>query len=99
MRIVDLHEGDPTEFALVGRLDTNTSPKFASFTNDLFAQGTKNIIIDMGRCEYVASAGLRAIMSLQKCASAAGSLVFRNLKPEVREIFEMTGFDKILTLE
>ena len=53
----------------------------------------------MAACDLVSSAGLRVIVAMQKRAATGGSLVFRNVVPEVMEVFQMTGFDKILTFE
>ena len=99
MEIVTIQEGTPYVFALEGRLDTNTSPQLEEFAGQLHDQGINDIIVDMEKCEFVSSAGLRVIVAMQKRATVGGSLVFRSIVPEVREVFEMTGFDKILTLE
>lgn len=96
MRIVPISEGNPMEFAIVGRLDTNTSPQLVQFADGLYVHGVRDVIVDMSKCDYVASAGLRAIVALQKRAAVGGSLVLRDVKPEVMETFKMTGFDKIL---
>ncbi len=99
MEIVVKQEGTPFFFALEGRLDTNTSPQLDEYAADLAKKGVKDIVVDMGKCDFVSSAGLRVIVAMQKRAAVEGSLVFRNVLPEVMEVFEMTGFDKILTIE
>ena len=66
---------------------------------DLEETGVADIAVDMADCGFVSSAGLRVIVAMQKRAATGGSLVFRNVVPEVMEVFEMTGFDKILTFE
>lgn len=99
MEIVVKNEGTPFEFALVGRLDTNTSPQLEEYAGDLYQKGVSEIAVDMEQCAFVSSAGLRVIVAMQKRAAAGGSLVFRNVQPEVKDVFEMTGFDKILTFE
>lgn len=99
MEIVTIQEGTPYVFALEGRLDTNTSPQLEEFAGQLYDRGINDIIVDMEKCEFVSSAGLRVIVAMQKRATVGGSLVFRSIVPEVREVFEMTGFDKILTFE
>lgn len=98
MEIVLKEAGKPTVFALKGRLDTNTSPQLESYAQDLYAKGVNDIVVDMSQCEFVSSAGLRVIVAMQKHAVAGGSLVFKNVVPEVMDVFNMTGFDKILTL-
>ena len=99
MDIVVLDEGAPYAFALKGRLDTNTSPQLEDFAGDLYNKGVSEISVDMKDCEFVSSAGLRVIVAMLKRAATGGSLVFRNVQPEVMDVFQMTGFDKILTFE
>ena len=99
MDIVIREEGTPTVIALVGRLDTNTSPQLEQFAADLAARGVRDLAVDMAECDFVSSAGLRVIVAMQKRAVADGSLVFRNVQPDVMDVFAMTGFDKILTIE
>jgi len=99
MDIKVLEEGAPYVFALIGRLDTNTSPQLESFAKELHDKGTTDIVVDMSQCAFVSSAGLRVIVAMQKRAATGGSLVFRSVLPEVMEVFQMTGFDNILTFE
>lgn len=99
MEIVKKQEGTPYVFALVGRLDTNTSPQLEEFASGLVDKGFVDLVVDMAQCEFVSSAGLRVIVAMQKRATVKGSLVFRNVVPEVMDVFTMTGFDKILTIE
>ena len=99
MQIVLIEDGEPTVFALEGRLDTNTSPKLEEYATGLYDRGINDIAVDMGKCEYVSSAGLRVIVAMQKHAMAGGTLAFRNVTPEVMDVFEMTGFDKLLKFE
>lgn len=99
MEIKVLEEGKPYAIALVGRLDTNTSPELEEFVGGLYDKGVADIAVDMAECSFVSSAGLRVIVAMQKHAAAGGSLVFRNVVPEVMDVFQMTGFDNILTFE
>lgn len=99
MEIKVIEEGKPCVVALVGRLDTNTSPKLEEFAGNLYEKGVNDIAVDMAECPFVSSAGLRVIVAMQKRAATSGSLVFRNVQSEVMEVFEMTGFDNILTFE
>jgi anti-anti-sigma factor len=99
MEIKILEEGTPTIFALEGRLDTNTAPQLEEFSNGLFENGKKNLVVEMGACDFVSSAGLRVIVAMQKRVVNDGSLVFKNVQPDVMDVFEMTGFSKILTFE
>ena len=99
MEIKVIDEGTPYVIALEGRLDTNTSPQLEEFAGGMYDKGISNIVVDMAACDFVSSAGLRVIVAMQKRAATGGSLVFRNVVPEVMEVFQMTGFDKILTFE
>lgn len=99
MEIKVIEEGKPYVFALEGRLDTNTSPQLEEFAGDLYDKGVTDIAVDMAACDFVSSAGLRVIVAMQKRAAVGGSLVFRNVQSEVMDVFQMTGFDKILTFE
>lgn len=99
MEIKVLEEGKPYAIALVGRLDINTSPELEEFVGELYDKGVSDIAVDMAECSFVSSAGLRVIVAMQKRAATGGSLVFRNVVPDVMDVFQMTGFDNILTFE
>ena len=99
MEIKIIEEGKPTVFSLIGRLDTNTSPQLEEFANDLFEGGKLDLAVDMASCDFVSSAGLRVIVAMQKRVVNDGSLVFRNVQPDVMDVFEMTGFNNILAFE
>ena len=80
-----------------GRLDTNTAPELETVLNDVNAS---NLVLDCLALEYVSSAGLRVILAAHKRLSASGqSLTLKNIRQEVRAVFDMTGFSKILTIE
>lgn len=99
MEIKVLEEGKPFVLALDGRLDTNTSPQLEEFVQGLYGKNVNDIVVDMSACSFVSSAGLRVIVAMQKHAALGGSLVFRGVQSEVMEVFQMTGFDNILTFE
>lgn len=90
-------EGDPMIVDVEGSIDTVTAPDFQKAIEEKIDEGVKNFIIDMTACRYVSSAGLRAIVSLQKRLLDSGSIVYRGVAPEVMEVFEITGFNHILT--
>lgn len=94
----------PTEtscsFSVKGRLDTNASPKLGEFTDDLYKKGIIDLTVDMSSCNYIASSGLRVVVTMQKqAATTGGKLVFKDVTEDVMEIFTMTGFTNILTFE
>ena len=99
MEIKVLDEGKPYVIAIEGRLDTNTSPQLEEFAGGLYERNVSDIVVDMSACDFVSSTGLRVIVAMQKRAVAGGSLMFRGVVPEVMEVFQMTGFEKILTFE
>ncbi|MCR5087249.1 MAG: STAS domain-containing protein [Lachnospiraceae bacterium] len=81
-----------------GRLDTITSPQLESeLRADMNA--VTNLVFDLANLTYISSAGLRVILSAQKAMNKKGTMVLRNVRPEIMEIFEITGFSSILTIE
>ena len=99
MKIEHKENGTELTVALEGRLDTTTAPELEDYVGELYAREINDIVVDMEKCEFVSSAGLRVIVAMQKHAAAGGTLVFRGVQPDVMEVFSMTGFDKILTFE
>lgn len=90
--------GDALKVALDGRLDTTTAPQLeAEIVGKL--DGVKSLVIDMEKLVYVSSAGLRVLLKAQKIMNKQGSMVIKNVSAEIREIFEVTGFDELLTIE
>ena len=98
MEILKNIDGNVCNFAIVGRLDTTTAPQLeAELKNSL--NGVEELVIDLARLEYISSAGLRVLLSAQKVMNAQGSMKIVNVIPEVMEVFEITGFTDILTIE
>lgn len=93
-------DSDPVKVQLIGRLDTNTSGDFDVALNNLFDKEHYNIEIDLKDLEYVSSSGLRVFLGAQKKVSAAGgNMVIKNVNDTVMEVFEITGFLDVLTVE
>lgn len=100
LEIKETREGDTYVLALNGRLDTLTAPLLDTKARRIVSESrSADIVVEMGECPYVSSAGLRVIVAMQKRSSAGGSLRFRNVMPGVMGIFQATGFDRILKLE
>lgn len=98
MTIVKQENGDSLNVALGGRLDTSTAPELdAELKSSL--EHIKNLSFDFADLEYISSAGLRVLLSAQKIMNKQGSMVLRNVRDEVKEVFEVTGFMDILTIE
>ncbi|MBR4336602.1 MAG: STAS domain-containing protein [Clostridia bacterium] len=90
--------GSALTVSLAGRLDTVTSPDLEKALADALAD-VKELTFDLAKLEYVSSAGLRVLLSAQKKMSVAGKMVVKNVSETVNEIFEVTGFSDILTIE
>lgn len=84
--------------ALVGRLDTTTAPLLET---ELKASldGVGELIFDLAELEYISSAGLRVLLSSQKVMNQQGTMVVRNVSEAVMEVFDITGFTDVLTIE
>lgn len=98
MNIIKNAENDTLTITIEGRLDTNTAPQLESELK-ASVEGVKKLVLDFTKLEYVSSAGLRVILATQKLMNKQGSMVIKNVKPTVMEVFEITGFVDILTIE
>jgi anti-sigma B factor antagonist len=98
LNITKKSEGTTLEVALEGRLDTTTAPQLeAELKSDL--PGVTNLIMDFEKLEYISSAGLRVLLSAQKIMNKQGSMKIIHVNDVINEIFEVTGFSDILTIE
>jgi anti-sigma B factor antagonist len=84
--------------ALEGRLDTITSPELETELKSSL-DGVTELIMDFEKLEYISSAGLRVLLSAQKTMNNQGSMKVINVNDTVMEIFEVTGFVDVLTIE
>ena len=84
--------------ALVGRLDTTTAP---NLEGELKASlnGVDSLVMDFAELEYISSAGLRVLLSAQKVMNKQGKMVVRHVNETILEVFEVTGFTDVLTIE
>lgn len=83
---------------LTGRLDTTTAPKLEALLKESL-DGVTALTIDMGAVEYISSAGLRVLLFAQKIMNEQGNLKVAHANETILEIFEVTGFSDILTIE
>ena len=83
--------------AIEGRLDTITAPELEA---ELKASldGVEKLTLDFSALEYISSAGLRVLLSTQKRMNTQGSMTLKNVNDTIMEIFEVTGFNDILTI-
>ena len=91
-------DGDTLTFTLEGRLDTTTSPQLEAELKQSVG-GMKELIFDFSGVEYISSAGLRVLLAAQKVMNRQGSMKLTGVNDNVLEVFEITGFIDILTLE
>ena len=84
--------------SLEGRLDTTTAPQLEAELQDA-TDGIDELTLDLSALEYVSSAGLRVLLSAQKIMMKQGSMTVTHVSETVMEIFEVTGFVDILTIE
>ena len=99
MTINKINEGSALTIKLEGRLETTTAPELEPvIKNEL--DGVTELVFDFTDLEYISSAGLRVLLSAQKKMSAQqGSMKVVNPNEIVCEVFEVTGFSDILTIE
>lgn len=98
MTIQKTLKGSSLTMTVEGRVDTATAPQLETELKES-AAGVTELIFDFTDVEYVSSAGLRVLLSAQKRMNQQGSMVIRNVSEMVMEVFEVTGFTDILTIE
>ena len=91
-------ENDALTVALEGRLDTSTAPQLEAELKEALT-GVAALTLDLGALDYISSAGLRVLLSAQKQMNRQGEMKITNVNETVMEIFEVTGFTDILTIE
>ena len=90
--------GSTLTIALEGRLDTTTSPDLEKALKESL-DGATELIMDFSKLDYISSAGLRVLLSAHKVMSPKGGMKVTNVNDIVQEVFEVTGFSDILTIE
>ena len=98
MNINQTRNGSELTIALVGRLDTTTAPELEAVVKEAL-EGVETLCFDLEKLEYVSSAGLRVLLQAQKMMNKQGTMKVRNVSEIIMEIFEVTGFTDILTVE
>ena len=91
-------DADKLTVKVEGRLDTTTAPELEQEIK-ASTDGITELVFDFGSLEYISSAGLRVLLSAQKVMNKQGSMKVTNVNEEIMEIFEVTGFSDILTIE
>lgn len=99
MNVTITEEGSRASVRLEGRLDTTNADQFMKDITPLMEGSHTEIDMDCTDMEYTSSQGLRMFLMLQKNVSSRGAkLVLRNMKPHVKEVFDITGFSHIITI-
>ena len=91
-------KGTLTTFEIIGRLDTTTAPELEAAIDNCLAD-TQALVLDFHGLEYISSAGLRVLLKAQKSMAQKGSMKVLNVNETIMEVFEITGFTDILTIE
>jgi anti-sigma B factor antagonist len=92
-------ENGKTRARVTGRLDTTNSEEFEKKMAPLLEGGNPDIEMDCSELEYISSSGLRLFLTLQKSVNArGGKLVILNMQSAIKDIFNMTGFSRIMTI-
>ena len=98
MTITKELNGTELKIALEGRLDTMTAPELEAEMNQNL-KGAESLTFDFSKLEYISSAGLRVLLSAHKTMSSKGGMKVTHVNEIVSEVFEVTGFADILTIE
>ena len=98
MTIEKLLNGEVATLVVVGRLDTQTAPELEKEVDNVVLSA-KELIFDMTGLEYVSSAGLRVILKSQKIMNTKGAMKLIGVNDSIMEVFDITGFLDILTIE
>jgi anti-anti-sigma factor len=103
MEIKTTKENDKYLVKISGMVDSASSPELQdavdAIATETLEKGGFNVVFDLADVEFISSAGLRALLLARKTADRQnGSIEVRNVKQSIREVFDMTGFSKILNL-
>ena len=90
--------GTELTVTITGRLDTTTAPMLeAEFKQSI--SDVEKLVLDFAALDYLSSAGLRVLLAAQKVMNKQGEMIIKNVNETINEIFEVTGFIDILTIE
>lgn len=101
--MIDMVEIDRQEgkfnVRIQGRIDTSSAAVFQQEVSVVLEDDKPEVVMDCEGLEYTSSLGLRMFLMLQKqIAAKGGSLVLVNMKPQVKEVFDITGFSNIIDI-
>ena len=98
MTIEKTTENEKVTLTVSGRLDTTTAPELEAALDEVL-ENTKELIFNLENLEYISSAGLRVILKAQKLMNTKGSMKLTGVNDSIIEVFDITGFLDILTIE
>ncbi len=98
MKIEKKLNADELTVIVDGRLDTTTAPQFEDEVRSSL-DSIKTLVFDFEKLEYISSAGLRVLLAMQKIMNKQGSMIVKNVNETVMDVFDVTGFVDILTIE
>ena len=98
MKIIKNADGAKLVMEIEGRLDTTTAPELEKELSTAL-DGVTDLVFDFKNLEYISSAGLRILLGVQKNMSKKGTFVIRHVNDTITEVFTVTGFNDILTIE
>lgn len=96
MEIIKTKKESELTIALQGRLDTVTAPQLEA---ELELDGITALVLDFTALDYISSAGLRVLLAAQKAMNKQGEMLLRGVNEDIMEVFDITGFSDILTIE
>ena len=91
-------ENEKVTLTVSGRLDTTTAPELEAALDEVL-ENTKELVFNLENLEYISSAGLRVILKAQKSMNTKGSMKLTGVNDSIMEVFDITGFLDILTIE
>lgn len=97
MTISKKQDGKELVIFIEGRLDRTTAPALDMEVKAL--DGVESLVFDLEKLEYISSAGFRILLSAQKKMSKQGDMVVKNVRKDIYELFEVSGFNEILTIK
>ena len=98
LNIEKTRQDDALTLALTGRLDTTTAPELEQELRSEL-DGVRTLTLDFSALDYISSAGLRVLLSAQKVMNRQGEMKLCGVNETIAEIFDITGFSDILTIE
>lgn len=99
MQIMKQQDGTALCLKVEGRIDTTTAPILEGELKHSVTDAVQTLILDFAQVAYISSAGLRVLLAAQKVMKRQGQMIIRNVDDAVMEVFEITGFVDILTIE